>query len=148
MVFAALVTLVFGCSVVQAGIYPPVADADGPYFGEVNQVINLDGSGSYDPDEYTDPPDPDAEVVSWEWDLDNDGDYDDAAGEVVQMSWGSPGTYVVGLKVTDNDQSTDEVDTIVTIGPASTPSVPLMGSAAIPVGIAVSAMVLCKKRRT
>ena len=29
---------------------PPVADADGPYVGDVGEPVSLDGSGSFDPD--------------------------------------------------------------------------------------------------
>jgi PKD repeat protein len=106
----------------------------------VGQVINLDGSLSYDPD-------PTDSIVSWEWDLDNDGQYDDASGAVVPWTWGSPGTYIIGLRVTSDNGETDEDATIVTISRASTPGVPLMGQAAIPAGIAASGVVLYKRKR-
>jgi hypothetical protein len=35
------------------------------------------------------------------WDLDNDGVYNDATGSQVQHSFEKPGTYTVGLEVTD-----------------------------------------------
>src|SRR5262245_10314534 len=35
------------------------------------------------------------------WDLDNDGLYNDATGSEVQHSFATPGTYTVGLQVTD-----------------------------------------------
>jgi hypothetical protein len=131
---------------VQGGDWPPVADANGPYSGEVGQIINLDGSASYDPDKVLG--DPLADVVSWEWDLDNDGQYDDASGQIIPWSWGSPGTYIVGLKVTDNDQQTDAVDTIVTISRATTPSIPLMGQAAIPMAIITGAAISYWKKKS
>ncbi len=53
---------------------PPVADADGPYVGDVGEPVSLDGSGSFDPDLAPD------QIVSYAWDLDNDGQFDDAAG--------------------------------------------------------------------
>ena len=50
---------------------PPTADAGGPYYGDVGENIQLDGSGSNDPD---------GTITLYEWDLDNDGEYDDATG--------------------------------------------------------------------
>jgi hypothetical protein len=76
---------------------PPIADAGGPYYGEVNQLITFDGSASYDPNEPTGD-----SIVSWEWDMDGDGQYDDASGETVQWSWANPHSGVIGLKVTDS----------------------------------------------
>jgi len=76
---------------------PPVADAGGPYFGDVGQMITFDGSGSYDPNEPTGD-----YIVKWEWDMDGDGQYDDASGEMVQWKWDTPHSGVVGLKVTDS----------------------------------------------
>jgi len=76
---------------------PPVADAGGPYFGDVGQMITFDGSGSYDPNEPTGD-----KIVKWEWDMDGDGLYDDASGKTVQWSWPTPHSGVIGLKVTDS----------------------------------------------
>ena len=78
---------------------PPIADAGGPYYGEINQLITFDGSASYDPNEG--PPLNDS-IVSWEWDMDGDGQYDDASGETVQWSWPTSHSGVIGLKVTDS----------------------------------------------
>lgn len=74
--------------------HPPVADADGPYTGQVGQPITLDGSASYDPD-------PGDSIISYEWDLDGDGQYDDASGATVQHTWNAPFSGSIGLKVTD-----------------------------------------------
>ena len=74
--------------------HPPVADADGPYTGQVGQPITFDGSGSYDPDAGD-------SIVSYEWDLDSDGQYDDATGVTVQHTWTAAGSGTVGLRVTD-----------------------------------------------
>jgi len=85
---------------------PPVADANGPYTGNIGETITLDGSGSYDSD---------GSIVSYEWDLDNDGQYDDASGVTPTYSWSTPGTHPISLKVTDDDGLTDTDDTTVYI---------------------------------
>lgn len=96
--------------------YPPVADANGPYVLYPCRTVILDGSASYDPNE-TLPPDHPwyGHLVSWEWDLDNDGAYDDATGEMVPWSSCTVGVYVVGLRVTNNWDETDEVDTVIVV---------------------------------
>jgi PKD repeat protein len=43
----------------------------------------------------------DGAIVSWQWDLNGDGVFGDAAGAVVTQTYPSPGTYTVGLRVTD-----------------------------------------------
>jgi hypothetical protein len=84
---------------ITSGNVPPIADAGGPYYGEVNELITFDGSASYDPNEG--PPLND-HIVSWDWDMDGDGQYDDASGETIQWSWPTPHSGVIGLKVTDS----------------------------------------------
>jgi hypothetical protein len=98
--------------------YPPVADADGPYTIHPCWLVTLDGSGSYDPNGelYPDPTHPwHGYIVSWDWDLDNDGEYDDASGETVTWSVCELGIHVVGLKVTNSFDESDEVDTVVNV---------------------------------
>jgi hypothetical protein len=90
------------------GNHPPVADADGPYNGQVGQPVTLNGSGSYDPDAGD-------SIVSYEWDLDNDGQYDDATGVYTTPTWNSVGTYTIGLRVTDGFGETDTDSSTVTI---------------------------------
>ncbi|MCG8376971.1 MAG: PKD domain-containing protein [Chlorobiales bacterium] len=87
---------------------PPVADADGPYMGQLSQTITLDGSGSYDPD-------PGDSIVSYEWDLDNNGQYNDATGVNHSWLWNSVGTHTIGLRVTDQSGETDTDTSTVTI---------------------------------
>ena len=84
----------------------PVADANGPYTGLVDQSIQLDGSGSTDSD---------GTIETYEWDLDDDGNYDDATGVSPTYSWNEEGSYTIALKVTDNDNLTDTNTTTVTI---------------------------------
>lgn len=73
----------------------PNADAGGPYIGWIGEMVQLDGTGTFDPDTaYGE--------LTFEWDLDNDGEFDDATGDQPQYSW--PGAYhgVIGLKVSDS----------------------------------------------
>jgi len=83
------------------GNNPPVADAGGPYIGQVGQSITLDGSGSVEPD-------PGDSIISYEWDLNNNGQYDDATGINPTWTWSTVGSYTIGLRVTD---SFGEIDT-------------------------------------
>ena len=94
---------------------PPVADANGPYRGKVEEIITLDGSGSYDPD---------GAIVEYYWywyycfgdycTLPMPIGYD----EIVEYSWdfetGSGIIYVV-LRVQDNDGAIDYDETTVII---------------------------------
>ncbi len=73
---------------------PPIADADGPYLGDETHSIQLNGSGSYDPD---------GDALSYAWDLDNDGAYDDSTSVSPTYVWNEDGTYTVGLEVYDGE---------------------------------------------
>jgi hypothetical protein len=74
---------------------PPIADANGPYYADIDETIQLDGTGSYDLD---------GTIDTYEWDLDDDGQYDDATGSTPTNTWNNEGTYDISLKVTDNDR--------------------------------------------
>jgi hypothetical protein len=78
---------------VQEPSHCPHASANGPYLGWINEPIIFDASASWDPDN---------EIVLYEWDLDGDGQFDDATGVTVEMTWAAPYTGVVGLRVTDS----------------------------------------------
>lgn len=95
-------------TVVRIGNHDPVANAGGPYTTGPGVSVNLDGSGSYDPDE----PVGDF-IVSYQWDLDNDGDFDDASGEVVPFKSSAEGIFVVRLRVTDTHGATSTDTTLV-----------------------------------
>jgi PKD repeat protein len=69
---------------------PPVCDAGGPYAGDVDEEIVLDGSGSSDGD---------GTVVTWEWDF---GDGATATGVTAAHAYAEAGTYTVTLCVVDD----------------------------------------------
>jgi hypothetical protein len=88
---------------------PPSADAGGPYLVCTTEPLNLDGSGSIDPDEGTsgsgNPPFD--TITAYEWDLDlASGDPFDvigATGATPLVGAGLPaGNRQIGLRVTDN----------------------------------------------
>jgi PKD repeat protein len=78
-----------------------------PAVTPVGTSVTLDARGSYHPE---------GEIVSYEWDLDNDGEWDDALGPTSSCSYERPGTFRVGLRVTDRNElvDTDEQEVIVT----------------------------------
>ena len=96
--------------------HPPVAKAGGPYWVSLcpDDVLTLDGSDSYDPDEGQHQSDcptcPDDTITAWDWDLTGaPWDYTDESGEVLSFDYAeytahfsSAGTYDLGLRVTDN----------------------------------------------
>ncbi|MES1245073.1 MAG: PKD domain-containing protein [Acidobacteriota bacterium] len=103
---------------------PPVADAGGPYAANEGDPVTLDASRSADPDT-------DGEITRYEWDLDGDGAYDDATGATVTTAFGDQGTYVVGLRVTDDQDESATATAQATVlnvapvvGPISAPSGP------------------------
>ena len=71
----------------------PTANAGGPYGGNENAPISLDGSGSSDG----------AGIVSYEWDCTDDGVYDVDASDPMASSctYAEPGAYTVKLRVTN-----------------------------------------------
>ena len=85
---------------------PPVAHAGGPYVGNVDDPITLDASGSFDPD---------GSIVLDGWDIDNDGEFDDATGVATDVTFGSPGTFTLGLRVTEYAGDSNIATTEVTI---------------------------------
>ncbi|MGA1841276.1 MAG: PKD domain-containing protein [bacterium] len=85
---------------VSCNLHPPMANADGPYYAAIGESITLDGSGSYDIDES----DGDS-ITSYGWEIDmiEPWDFDDTIGvnPTIQPFY-NPGTYTIGLQVTDN----------------------------------------------
>ena len=62
--------------------------------------------------------DSDGSIATMEWDFNNDGSYDDATGDKPTRTFFLPGTYTVGLLVTDNEGETDTVTKNVTVSTA------------------------------
>ncbi|MBI5943074.1 MAG: PKD domain-containing protein [Chloroflexi bacterium] len=84
-----------GCDQAQVTVTlnrPPVAEADGPYFGFEGSNITLNASRSTDPDN---------NIVFYEWDFDNDGLFDDAVGKRPKFKAVDNGIYIVRVRVTD-----------------------------------------------
>jgi uncharacterized repeat protein (TIGR01451 family) len=77
------------------GYHPPVADAGGPYSGRVGQEIVLDGSGSFDLDEWMGD-----SVVLYEWNVAGSGVYTTSEPTLVYSGTVS-GAFPVALRVQD-----------------------------------------------
>jgi len=54
-------------------------------------------------------------ITSEQWDFNNDGVFGDASGTEVQHSFSAPGTYTVGLQVTDSNGAMDTTTQDVTV---------------------------------
>ncbi|MFH2091795.1 MAG: PKD domain-containing protein [Pseudomonadota bacterium] len=87
--------------------HAPVSMPGGPYTATVGVPVTLNGSRSHDIDDVG------ADFITlFEWDLDGDWDFDDEAGMdvegdretagIIQYTFNHPGTYNIGLRVTDN----------------------------------------------
>ncbi len=103
------------------GALAPLADAGGPYSVGPGQSVLFDGTGSYDPDG--------GNITAWLWDLDNDGEFDDANGAQVNVSYQylvytlglEPGEHTIGLKVIDDENDWDTDTAQLTIRPELSP---------------------------
>jgi outer membrane protein assembly factor BamB len=90
---------------------PPMADAGPDINAKAGKTFFLDASGSSDPDGI---------IEKFLWDTDNDGIFDDTdgsrEGQKVSMRFDDPGTYIVTLKVIDDDDNfgTDTLTVTVT----------------------------------
>lgn len=93
---------------------PPVADAGGPYAGQVGQSIPLEGSNSYDPD---------GTIVLYEWDFDNDGTYDvSEITPTTNYTWIDPGMRTIVLRVTDAAGLQDTDTAEITVNETTIPT--------------------------
>jgi hypothetical protein len=108
---------------------PPTASfTEDLHIAPVDTLITFDPSGSSDPD---------GEIILYEWDWESDGVYDEAyeTPEIVTHSYSTAGTYVVTLRVTDDDGFTDMASDEKTITPGKViPEVPfgtILASAAM-----------------
>lgn len=88
------------------GNQSPVANANGPYSGDVNTNIAFNSNGSSDPD---------GTVAAYSWDF---GDGNSSSSANPSHSYGSAGSYTAVLTVTDNEgaASTDSATVTVTDG--------------------------------
>jgi PKD repeat protein len=94
---------------------PPVADFTiSPQTALTGQTVQLKSTSS----------DPDNDPISYAWDLDGDGDFSDgASGATATVSFTSPGSHVVALRVTaDGETSTKFASIVVKTPPATTPA--------------------------
>ncbi len=90
----------------------PVANAGGPYATSERSAVDLDGSGSNDPD---------GTVASYAWDLDGDAEFDDATGPTPSYTATTAGEALLGLKVTDDDGRTNVAYARVTVAEMNRP---------------------------
>jgi PKD repeat protein len=65
--------------------------------------------------------DPDDQIEEYEWDLDGDGQFNDGDGPQASRSFGEPGTYTVGLRVTDDDGRTSAAFETIEVSPRPAP---------------------------
>lgn len=82
----------------------PVADTGGPYVANQEEEILFDASKSYDPD---------GEIAFYRWNF-GDGTSEILAEQILH-SYSNPGVYDVLLTVIDNDGTSSQKDTTITV---------------------------------
>ncbi|RLF57905.1 MAG: chitinase, partial [Thermoplasmata archaeon] len=82
---------------------PPISNPGGPYSGNINEPIQFDASGSYDPD---------GEIVEYTWDF---GDGSVGYGVNPTHSYSKSGIFEVKLTVKDDDGKASSSTTYVKI---------------------------------
>ncbi|MBI4814765.1 MAG: PKD domain-containing protein [Deltaproteobacteria bacterium] len=85
------------------GNVAPTANPGGPYSVKVGVAVNLDGSGSADPD---------GTIATYAWDF---GDSGQGTGAMVSHTYAQAGTYTVRLSVTDDDGAIGQATTVVVV---------------------------------
>ena len=104
-----------------AGNQPPTAVARAnPTNGPAPLTVNFDGTGSSDPDAN--------DTLTYAWDLDADGLYDDSTSPTPMYTYSQPGSYTVGLRVTDSQDASGTSTVDITAGntpPTATIGTPL-----------------------
>jgi Tol biopolymer transport system component len=91
------------------GSQPPVANAGGPYAAQSGQVVQLNATGSFDPN---------GTIVSYSW---NFGDGTSGTGAIVNHQYSVPGDYSVSVSVADNNGNASSAQGIVTVDSLSLP---------------------------
>ncbi|MEW5768420.1 MAG: PKD domain-containing protein, partial [bacterium] len=90
----------------------PTANAGGPYLGMAGSPVSLSGSAT----------DPGDDTFSYAWDLNEDGNFDDSTEQNPSYTWNEEGTYVVSLRVNDDDGGIDIATSRVVISPLAPPA--------------------------
>jgi PKD repeat protein len=107
-------SMVIGSSSNQA----PIAHAGGPYTVTLGQAVNVSGATSSDPD---------GTIAAYAWDF---GDGGAATTVTASHTYATAGTFLLKLKVTDNQGAVGNDSTLVTVnGPTNQPPVAVAGSA-------------------
>lgn len=88
---------------------PPTAVISAPTTQAAGQDAVFDASNSTEPGQ---------DIIAYEWDLDDDGQYDDDVGITTIINLTAVGVYTVGLRVTDQENTTDTARAAITIVPA------------------------------
>ena len=85
---------------------PPVADANGPYHGNEGSPIELNASGSYDPD---------GDTLQYRWDLNNDGIWDTgwSSSPYLDYTWPDDYSGEVAVEVSDGENADTDTATVV-----------------------------------
>ncbi len=86
----------------------PIAKASGDTVGAVNQLLNFDGSGSYDPD---------GDNLTFTWDM---GDGAIKTGQTISYAYGQTGVWQVTLTVNDGRDSRSDYLTVKITAPQIT----------------------------
>ena len=77
-----------------------------PSSGPVPLQVQLDGSGSSDPN---------GDALSHAWDLDDDGQFDDASGAALAHTFVAPGSFTLRLRVTDPTGRSDDAALVIDV---------------------------------
>jgi parallel beta-helix repeat protein len=84
---------------------PPIANAGGPYFTQVDDLVQFDSAGSYDPD---------GTIAFYRW------NFGDGSSEILEENpthiYENPMEYQVTLTIIDNDGSSTSTNTFVSVG--------------------------------
>ncbi|MDD5649523.1 MAG: PKD domain-containing protein [Candidatus Nanoarchaeia archaeon] len=89
---------------IQVNNVNPIANAKGPYYCGLGNIISLNGTGS----------DVGNDTLSFAWDLNNDGTYE-TSGQNVTYNCATEGVNKIALKVTDDDLGSNVNITNVTV---------------------------------
>jgi hypothetical protein len=83
---------------------PPLADSNGPYFGDEGSPISLDGTGSFDPD---------GDPLNYSWSVDSAlCTFDDATSPAPDLTCGDNGNFTVTLVVDDGQATASDTATV------------------------------------